>query len=128
MGLGSSRHLCSIGGIVVSDLKVQVGLGVAIGMLALATVPSCIAETVEVAMEKSRFVPQHLKVRVGTSVKWVNKERRNNHSVWFKQEGLPGSERLFPGDSWERRFDKAGVYPYICEPHPEMTGVIEVVP
>ena len=86
------------------------------------------AETVEVVIDQMKFLPAQLKVKAGTTVRWVNKERRTNHSVWFQKEGLPESERFFPGESWSRTFAKPGVYPYICGPHPEMTGVIEVLP
>jgi plastocyanin len=80
----------------------------------------------EVSIEKMKFVPQHVKIKPGTTVKWVNNEKRNNHSVWFQKEDFPESERFFPGESWQRTFDKPGVYPYVCGPHPEMTGVVEV--
>lgn len=83
-------------------------------------------EVVEVSIEKMKFVPQQVKIKPGATVKWVNNEKRNNHSVWFQNENLPESERFFPGESWQRTFDKPGVYPYVCGPHPEMTGVVEV--
>lgn len=85
-------------------------------------------EVAEVKIEKMEFIPQHLKIRAGTTVTWVNMEKRNNHSVFFQQESLPESDRLFPGESWQRVFDKPGMFPYICGPHPEMTGTVEVVP
>jgi plastocyanin len=85
-------------------------------------------EVVGVKIEKMQFVPQTLKIRVGTTVTWINMEKYNNHSVYFQQESLPESDRLFPGETWQRVFDKPGVYPYVCGPHPEMTGTIEVVP
>lgn len=81
----------------------------------------------EVSIDKMKFEPQYLKIKPGTTVKWINKERRNNHSIHFEKEGLPESERFFPGESWSRAFDKPGIYPYVCGPHPEMTGTIEVV-
>ena len=83
-------------------------------------------EIVEVAIEQMKFVPQVVKVKPGTTVKWVNREKRNNHSILFEREGLPESERFFPGESWQRTFSKPGTYPYVCGPHPEMTGVVEV--
>ena len=83
-------------------------------------------EVVEVGIEKMQFVPQLVKIKPGITVKWVNNEKRNNHSILFEKEGLPESDRLFPGEFWQRTFDKPGVYPYICGPHPEMTGVVEV--
>lgn len=97
-------------------------------MAGLWALPSRAAGTVEVAIEKGKFVPQHLRIKAGTTVRWVNKEARSNHSVWFQKEGLPESERFFPGESWQRTFDKPGLYPYLCGPHPEMSGVIEVMP
>lgn len=84
-------------------------------------------ETVEVSIVKMEFEPQHVKIKPGTTVTWVNKEKRNNHSVYFEKEGLAESERFFPGESWQRTFDNPGLYPYRCGPHPEMTGVVEVV-
>ncbi|MDH4134716.1 MAG: plastocyanin/azurin family copper-binding protein [Gammaproteobacteria bacterium] len=84
-------------------------------------------ETVEVSIEQMKFVPQVVKIKPGSTVKWVNRERRNNHSILFESEGLPESERFFPGESWQRTFSKPGTYPYVCGPHPEMTGVVEVV-
>lgn len=83
-------------------------------------------EVAEVGIEKMQFVPQLIKVKPGATVKWVNHEKRNNHSILFEKEGLPESDRLFPGESWQRTFEKPGAYPYICGPHPEMTGVVEV--
>lgn len=83
-------------------------------------------EVVEVSIVKMQFSPQRVKIKPGTTVKWVNNERRDNHSILFEKEGLPESERFFPGESWQRSFEKLGVYPYRCGPHPEMTGVVEV--
>jgi plastocyanin len=82
----------------------------------------------EVRIKDYRFVPEKLVVKVGTTVKWTNDERRASHSIWFKEEGLPESERMMPGESYERRFDRTGTYRYTCGPHPEMNGVVEVVP
>lgn len=83
-------------------------------------------EVVEVSIVKMAFTPQHVRIKPGTTVNWVNKEKRNNHSVYFEKEGLAESDRFFPGESWQRTFDKPGLYPYVCGPHPEMTGVVEV--
>lgn len=86
-----------------------------------------VATVVEVHIVKMKFEPQLIKIKPGSTVKWVNQEKRNNHSVFFEKEGLAESERLFPGETWQRTFDKPGVYPYICGPHPEMTGEVQVV-
>lgn len=94
----------------------------------LAGLPAWAGETVRVSMDKNLFVPQVLKIKPGTTVEWVNDEKRTSHSVFFEKEGLAESDRLFPGESWKRTFDKAGTYPYRCGPHPEMVGTVEVAP
>jgi plastocyanin len=86
------------------------------------------AAAAEVRIKDYKFVPEKITVKAGESVKWTNDEKRASHSIWFKGEGLPESERMLHGDSWERRFDKPGTYPYTCGPHPEMKGVVEVTP
>lgn len=87
--------------------------------------PAAGAEPAEVVIEKMQFVPQVLRIKPGTTVTWVNREKRSNHSILFEQENLE-SDRFFPGETYQRAFDKPGTYPYRCGPHPEMLGVIEV--
>jgi plastocyanin len=98
----------------------------AAAVLALAAAGSARAGTVEVQIKGNLFVPETLTIQAGTTVKWTNTERRTSHSVLFPQEGSLESERMFPGESWERRFDKPGRYPYTCGPHPEMKGLVIV--
>ncbi|MBI3445705.1 MAG: cupredoxin domain-containing protein [Magnetospirillum sp.] len=97
-------------------------------LLALAGLPVAAGETAKVSMDRNLFTPQHLKIKPGTTVQWVNDEKRTSHSVFFEAEGLAESDRLFPGETWSRSFDKPGKYPYRCGPHPEMTGIIDVAP
>lgn len=73
-----------------------------------------------------KFVPETLTVKAGTTVRWINQEKRTTHSVLFTGAGGFESERMFPGESWERRFDQPGTHPYTCGPHPEMKGRIHV--
>ncbi|MGE5027963.1 MAG: plastocyanin/azurin family copper-binding protein [Betaproteobacteria bacterium] len=96
-----------------------------VGFVLVASLANA-GEVVEVRIEKMEFAPQLVKIKPGTTVKWVNHEKRTNHSILFEKEGLPESDRLFPGESWQRTFDKPGAYPYVCGPHPDMTGVVEV--
>lgn len=89
------------------------------------------AETIVVDIKKYKFVPQDITVKVGTTVRWTNSEKRQYHSVWFKFLNEPTPEYFFPDETFERTFDKAGDYPYVCEPHEEsheMKGVVHVVP
>jgi plastocyanin len=84
------------------------------------------AQLVEVLIREYRFEPARISIRAGTTVVWKNAEKRASHSVLFSGEGARESERIFPGESWSRSFDAPGVYHYICGPHPEMAGTIEV--
>ncbi len=86
------------------------------------------AAAAEVRIKDYKFVPEKITVKAGTTVKWTNDEKRASHSIWFKDEGAAESERLLSGDTWERKFDRPGTYRYTCGPHPEMSGLIEVVP
>lgn len=101
----------------------------AVALMALATFPAEAADpaaVVQVHIVKMQFEPQLIQIKAGSTVRWINQEKRNNHSIFFEKEGLAESERLFPGETWQRTFDKPGVYPYICGPHPEMTGEVQV--
>jgi plastocyanin len=86
------------------------------------------AQTAEVRIEGNAFVPSEITVKAGTTVKWTNAEKRSNHSVLFTGPDAVESERMFPGESWERRFERPGRYPYTCGPHPEMRGLVVVTP
>lgn len=97
-------------------------------LLALVSFMAPAQQVLEVVIENYAYRPQELKVRPGDTVRWSNRERRTSHSILFPgDEGLE-SERLFPGESWQRTFLQPGAYPYNCGPHPEMKGVILVVP
>lgn len=74
-----------------------------------------------------KFIPQDITVKPGQTLRWENREKRQYHSVWFEASGEDEPEDyLFPQDVYERSFDKPGIYPYRCGPHPEMTGTVTV--
>jgi plastocyanin len=93
----------------------------------VAAMPVSAQQTVEVVIQNYRFEPAEVRVRVGDTVRWTNQEKRTSHSVLFSSEQGGESERFFPQESWQRRFDAPGMYPYSCGPHPEMKGVVVVV-
>ena len=84
------------------------------------------AETVHVDIKKFNFIPQQLTVAVGDTVVWTNKEKRQYHSVWFKEAGDEEPDYFFPDETYQRTFSQAGTFNYICGPHPKMTGIITV--
>ncbi len=97
----------------------------------LALSGAVVAETHVVVAKEYRFEPEEVTVKVGDTVRWENHEKRQYHSVYFEELGDPQGDYLFPGESRERTFDRAGTFPYICEPHVKshnMKGVVLVVP
>ncbi len=85
------------------------------------------AGVTDVSIKKFKFIPKEITVKKGSKVRWTNQERRQYHSVWFKDAGEKPSEYFFPDETHERTFETVGTFPYTCEPHPEMLGVVKVV-
>ena len=95
-------------------------------LLSLMAGSALAATTHDVEIIKFKFLPAEITIEAGDSIRWINKEKRQYHSVWFEQLGEPEPDYLFPGDSYERTFDEAGDLPYRCGPHPKMTGMVHV--
>ena len=88
------------------------------------------AGVVIVLQYKYTFCPWDLTVKAGSTVRWINVDKRTSHSVWFKAAGKKESERLFPEEKWEIKFTEPGAYPYLCGPHWEredMKGTLRVI-
>jgi len=95
-------------------------------LLALFSLAATAQSIVDVHIVNYRFEPQTVSIKPGDSVRWINGEKRTSHSVAFPDENGLESERLFPGEHWERRFERPGHYAYQCGPHPEMKGEVLV--
>ncbi|WP_371170533.1 cupredoxin domain-containing protein [Aliiroseovarius sp. 2305UL8-7] len=91
--------------------------------------PSADADGVTVVkMYKYNFCPAELTVPVGTTVRWVNVDKRTSHSVIIPDE--PESDRAFPEETVEFTFLTEGDQRYLCGPHWEtqkMIGMVKVV-
>jgi plastocyanin len=79
---------------------------------------------VTVNIQDDAFDPATTSIAPGTTVTWVNNDDEV-HTV-TADDGLFDSGRLDPGDSYSVWFDGSGTVAYHCEPHPHMTGSIEV--
>jgi len=94
--------------------------------------PSSAVEDAEVVlMYKYNFCPAELEVKAGTTVRWVNVDKRTSHSVLLKDGNEPESDRLFPEESVDLTFLTPGPQEYLCGPHWEtqnMIGMITVNP
>ncbi|NVO54736.1 copper-binding protein [Rhodobacteraceae bacterium B1Z28] len=94
--------------------------------------PSSAVEDAEVVlMYKYNFCPAQLTVTAGTTVRWVNVDKRTSHSVLLKDGSEPESDRLFPEEEVDMTFLIPGPQDYLCGPHWEtqnMIGMITVEP
>ena len=77
-----------------------------------------------VKMYKYTFCPIELTVKQGTTVRFVNVDKRTSHSVWFKEQGKEESDRLFSEENVEIKMDfPPGEVDYLCGPHFEKEGM-----
>ena len=74
------------------------------------------------------FEMANITIKVGTKVTWTNQDSAR-HNVIIDGEGEEGlgSELLAKGESYSYTFTKVGMTNYLCEPHPYMKGMINVV-
>jgi plastocyanin len=70
------------------------------------------------------FAPASLRVKAGTTVRWLNMDEEP-HTV-VSATGLFRSNALDTKESFSFRFDKPGAYQFVCTIHPQMLGTIEV--
>ncbi len=75
---------------------------------------------------KMKFIPSEVTIEKGDTVTWRNIEKRQYHSVWFKQRQKEEPDYFFPDESYQKTFDKSGDFSYECGPHPRMKGRIIV--
>ncbi len=80
-----------------------------------------------VVIQNYMFSPMAIKVKVGTTVTWTNKDSVD-HTVTADKNSTdaPSSMDIAQGKSYSFTFKKAGTYTYHCFPHPYMHGTVEV--
>ncbi len=80
-----------------------------------------------VTMYKYHFCPVEITVPVGTTVRWVNVDKRTSHSVILNDTGEPESDRAFPEEHIEFTFLDANPIEILCGPHWETQDMIGMV-
>ena len=70
------------------------------------------------------FEPADLTVAAGTTVTWTNTGAATHTVTW--SDGTPESSGLTSGATYQRTFDAAGSFPYVCGIHGSMSGTITV--
>lgn len=84
-------------------------------------IPNGAGENLHLGFEPSKIM---LVIGVNNTVVWKNED-----STWHTaHSNIPefNSGLIQPGDSFTHTFQRAGTYPYHCDPHPWMTGVVIV--
>lgn len=82
-----------------------------------------------VTMYKYKFCPEQITVPAGTTIRWVNVDKRTSHSVILRGTDVPESDRLFPEEVFEFTFSIPGPQDILCGPHWEtqkMFGMVTV--
>ena len=78
----------------------------------------------EVWVQGFSFNPDNITVRVGTTVKWTNKDG-DSHDV-TSSTGLFIGQLVGGGGTFSYTFDTPGTFNYVCEIHAGMAGKVIV--
>jgi amicyanin len=103
---------------------------VVIAMLLLTGSPSVKASdqpsgsNAEVKIDNFSFAPDTIKVSVGSTVTWTNRDDIP-HTV-VSTDGVFRSKVRDTDEKFSFTFTKAGTYSYFCSVHPKMTGKVVV--
>jgi plastocyanin len=128
-----SSQLLSRGIAALTIVIVAVVALVAVGFLFYSGLTPTTSSEVEVVIPKGAsenaslgFEPSNITVVIGVNntVVWKNED-----SDWHTahSDGPEFNSGLIqPGGSFTHTFQRAGTYPYHCDPHPWMTGVVTV--
>ena len=78
----------------------------------------------KVSIENVKYDPKELKIKKGDTVVWTNGDDRD-HTVTADDDSFK-SKKIASGDTYQRKFTKAGRYKYHCDYHPRMKAVVIV--
>jgi len=81
------------------------------------------AEEIKVAIDNFTFSPVELKLKVGDTVTWTNRDDIPHTVV---SAGKFRSKTMDTDGTFSFTFTSAGDYKYFCSLHPHMTGMIKV--
>ncbi|MCL6648006.1 MAG: cupredoxin domain-containing protein [Chloroflexi bacterium] len=90
-----------------------------------AAAPVVPVEIVAVATNRWAYRPAEVRIRLGQTVSWTNRDPDDAHNVVVATLDY-GGRYLGLNESDYLTFDRPGRYPVTCEPHPAM-GMLVVV-
>jgi plastocyanin len=84
--------------------------------------------TIQIAYRDIAILPDTLKVRVGSTVRWTNYDAVEHNVTTRGGPSTFASANFGEGKTFEVKLTKAGVIHYLCTIHPaSMNGTIEVM-
>ena len=89
-----------------------------------ATLPA--ESTTEVLIEDFSFLPPHIQVSAGDAVTWTHGSDPEPHTVTADDGSFGSADLENEGETFELTFDEAGEFPYFCEIHSDMRGLVTV--
>jgi plastocyanin len=105
--------------------NIRIATALAVVLAVAAGFPATSAQAVEqVIIDDFTFAPQHITVKAGTTVTWINDDDIP-HTVASSTK-LFKSKTLDTEDKFSFTFTTPGSYEYFCSLHPHMTGAIVV--
>jgi plastocyanin len=78
-----------------------------------------------ITIKNYAFNPQTITVKSGSIVRWENLDPVS-HRIIFNDKSVSGSDVLSYSQSFSKKFDQPGSFPYYCSIHPDMTGTVIV--
>ncbi len=81
-------------------------------------------DATEVKIDNFSFGPAQLKVAVGTTVTWTNRDDIPHTAV--STDKIFKSKVMDTDEKFSFTFSKPGTYEYFCSIHPKMTGKVVV--
>lgn len=93
-------------------------------LAALCASHLALAQDATVRIKSFMFMPMRVEVSAGSTVTWMNLDEEP-HTV-TSDTGLFRSGGIDGGGSFRFKFDKPGVYKYVCSIHPQMVGTVIV--
>jgi plastocyanin len=82
-----------------------------------------------VTIKDFAFVPQTITVKTGAIVRWENQDSAPHRIIFTDPNGRDTTAEsgvLSSHQSYSRKFDAAGEFPYYCKIHPSMKGTVVV--
>ncbi|MDA4848161.1 plastocyanin/azurin family copper-binding protein [Hoeflea poritis] len=108
----------------VSRRTVVLGAAASAVVPALQTLSAQPKRTHDIAIKAFRFEPEHMRVRIGDTIRWTNHDLAPHTATSDRSDW--GTETLAQGQSGEIVVTEGMQTGYFCAFHPHMKGAFEI--